>query len=114
LLRQDTTELHQEPPTVSETVPDLVARTAASGVDICLRHHTAQEVTEEEAAGEAGAGKAGEGKAGEGAESDPSRLPPLVDRALHRVVQEAITNATKHAPGSAITVELRQGSTAVD
>nr|WP_307866112.1 histidine kinase [Streptomyces smyrnaeus] len=119
LLRQDTTELHQEPPTVSETVPDLVARTAASGVDICLRHHTAQEATEEEAAGEAGTGKAGtgkagEGKAGEGAESDPSRLPPLVDRALHRVVQEAITNATKHAPGSAITVELRQGSTAVD
>ncbi|MBQ0868190.1 sensor histidine kinase [Streptomyces sp. RK75] len=109
LLRQDTTELHQEPPTVSETVPDLVARTAASGVDITLRHHTAQEATEEADAGEAGAGEAGEG-----AESDPSRLPPLVDRALHRVVQEAITNATKHAPGSAITVEIRQRSTEVD
>ncbi|MEU8776618.1 histidine kinase [Streptomyces sp. NPDC048606] len=36
-------------------------------------------------------------------------LPPLgllADRAAYRVVQEALTNATKHAPGSAVTVRV--------
>ncbi|MFF4324258.1 sensor histidine kinase [Streptomyces sp. NPDC001568] len=33
-------------------------------------------------------------------------LALLADRAAHRVVQEALTNATKHAPGAAITVRL--------
>ncbi len=33
-------------------------------------------------------------------------LPPLADRAASRVVQEALTNATKHAPGAAVTVRL--------
>jgi signal transduction histidine kinase len=34
---------------------------------------------------------------------------PMHDRAVHRVVQEALTNAAKHAPGSAVTVEIRYG-----
>ncbi|MFG1961529.1 sensor histidine kinase [Nonomuraea sp. NPDC049028] len=33
-------------------------------------------------------------------------LPPMADRAVYRVVQEALTNATKHAPGAAVTVRL--------
>jgi hypothetical protein len=33
-------------------------------------------------------------------------LPPMADRAAYRVVQEALTNATKHAPGAAVTVAL--------
>ncbi|MEV1246482.1 histidine kinase [Nonomuraea sp. NPDC049750] len=33
-------------------------------------------------------------------------LPPMADRAAYRVVQEALTNATKHAPGAAVTVRL--------
>ncbi|MGI5349588.1 sensor histidine kinase [Streptomyces sp. CA-250714] len=90
LLRQDATETSQSPAT--ETVPDLVARTAASGVRISLHQH-----------GTDGA---------EDAATDG--LPPLVDRAAHRVVQEAVTNATKHAPGSTITVELRRNSTALE
>ncbi|MFC0625688.1 sensor histidine kinase [Kribbella deserti] len=32
--------------------------------------------------------------------------PPMVDRAAHRVVQEALTNAAKHAPGATVTVSV--------
>lgn len=38
-------------------------------------------------------------------ESAPA-LPPMADRALYRVVQEALTNAAKHAPGAAVRVRL--------
>jgi signal transduction histidine kinase len=41
-----------------------------------------------------------------------SLLAGSVD-AIHRVVQEAITNALKHAPGAAITITLRGGDDAV-
>jgi signal transduction histidine kinase len=37
---------------------------------------------------------------------DTTPLPPLLDRAVHRVVQEALTNAARHAPGAPVTVEL--------
>ncbi|MFF0743790.1 sensor histidine kinase [Streptomyces sp. NPDC004111] len=43
---------------------------------------------------------------------DLQGLPPMVGHALHRVVQEAVTNATKHAPGAAVRVEVvRDGDT---
>ena len=32
----------------------------------------------------------------------------MTDRAIYRVVQEALTNAAKHAPGAAVTVTLRR------
>ncbi|GHC95261.1 two-component sensor histidine kinase [Nocardiopsis terrae] len=46
-------------------------------------------------------------------EGEFRELPVLVDRALHRVVQEALTNAAKHAPGSAPRVVLTGSSGAV-
>ncbi|MEV0139019.1 sensor histidine kinase [Streptomyces globisporus] len=39
-------------------------------------------------------------------DGDASGLPPTVGRAARRVVQEALTNAAKHAPGASVTVEL--------
>ncbi|MFJ3937105.1 sensor histidine kinase [Streptomyces parvus] len=39
-------------------------------------------------------------------DGDASGLPPAVGRAAHRVVQEALTNAAKHAPGASVSVEL--------
>ncbi|OOC53067.1 MULTISPECIES: sensor histidine kinase [Nocardiopsis] len=39
-------------------------------------------------------------------EGDTSGLLPMVDRAVHRVVQESLTNAAKYAPGSDVTVWL--------
>lgn len=38
---------------------------------------------------------------------EPRPLAPAVDHAAYRVAQEGLTNAHKHAPGAAITVELR-------
>jgi signal transduction histidine kinase len=43
-------------------------------------------------------------------EGDLERLPPMADRAAYRVVQEALTNATKHAPGAPVTVRLTTDS----
>ncbi|GAB2478811.1 histidine kinase [Promicromonospora xylanilytica] len=34
------------------------------------------------------------------------QLPPQVGRHIYRIVQEALTNARKHAPGAPVTVEL--------
>ena len=59
-----------------ETIAELVDRAAASGLAVRLVE---------------------EGSA------EPS---PMVDRAAHRVVQEALTNATKHAPGAEVTVTV--------
>lgn len=38
-------------------------------------------------------------------------LPPMVERAVHRVVQEALTNVVKHAPGAAATVHVTHTAT---
>lgn len=44
-------------------------------------------------------------------DGDASVLPPTVGRAAHRVVQESLTNAAKHAPGASVTVELSHTAT---
>ncbi len=36
------------------------------------------------------------------------RLPPAIETALYRVIQEALTNATRHARAKSITVEVRE------
>ncbi|RKT54522.1 sensor histidine kinase [Saccharothrix australiensis] len=66
---------------VHEGVAELVDRTALSGVDVRLE------------------------RVGE-----PVALRVLADRAVYRVVQESLTNATKHAPGAPVTVRLAHGA----
>ncbi|MET9345272.1 sensor histidine kinase [Streptomyces termitum] len=39
--------------------------------------------------------------------------PGMAGRALHRVVQEGLTNAARHAPGAPVAVELRQDAARV-
>lgn len=41
-----------------------------------------------------------------GYEGQRAELPPLVDRAVHRVVQESLTNAARHAPGAGVAVRI--------
>lgn len=57
-------------------VPELVAESRRAGMDVDLRHDV------------------------EGA------VPDTVGRTAYRVVQEALTNARKHAPGAAVTVTV--------
>uniref|UniRef100_A0AAU2JZQ9 histidine kinase n=1 Tax=Streptomyces sp. NBC_00049 TaxID=2903617 RepID=A0AAU2JZQ9_9ACTN len=64
-------------PSVKDTVEDLLGRAAASGVPVIWEQHGTAPV-----------------------------LPPLVERGMYRVVQEALTNAVKHAPGRAVRVGI--------
>ncbi|MFD0904596.1 sensor histidine kinase [Actinomadura sediminis] len=104
VLRDDAAASAGEAPTVPgrESIPELVERARASGVPVRLvqeddRDGTGQDAEEHPArdAGDAAAGVeavfAGE---------------PMVALAAHRVAQEGITNAAKHAPGAAVTVRL--------
>lgn len=42
-----------------------------------------------------------------------SELPPALGRGVHRVVQEALTNAAKHAPGASVRVDVATGADVV-
>lgn len=79
LLRQDGDDrADDEPPGPPGTgIPRLVAEAAASGLPVTLH-----------------------------AGGDAAALPSPAARAAHRVVQEALTNAAKHAPGARVTVRL--------
>ncbi len=41
------------------------------------------------------------------------QLPPALGRGVYRIVQEALTNAAKHAPGAAVRVDIAAGEEAV-
>ena len=43
----------------------------------------------------------------------PATLDPGVELAAYRIIQEALTNARRHAPGAAVDVELRYASDAL-
>lgn len=66
-----------------ESIPDLVDRARASGVPVHLT----------------------------GDADVHAGLGPMAALTAHRVVQEAITNAAKHAPGAAVTVALARTGT---
>ncbi|MEV5831720.1 histidine kinase [Spirillospora sp. NPDC052242] len=74
-----------------ESIPELVERARASGVPVRLDVDPAGDPADELDGGGVAALLAAE---------------PMVRLAAHRVVQEAITNAAKHAPGAAVTVRL--------
>lgn len=70
---------------VHETISHLVERARRSGVPVSLE-----------------------------LDADTDRLAPASARAAHRVVQEALTNAVKHAPGAPVTVRVTAEATAVE
>ncbi|MEU7483792.1 histidine kinase [Streptomyces sp. NPDC042319] len=69
-----------------ETVEELAERARAAGVDVRL------ECAGNEADPEPAGNTAG--------------LPPMAGLAVHRVVQESLTNAAKHAPGATVRVRI--------
>ena len=68
-------------------LPALVETTRQSGVRISLEVST---------------GTAGDGTA----QAGPAAIPPVTGLAVYRIVQEALSNAVRHAPGSAIDVRV--------
>jgi signal transduction histidine kinase len=46
-------------------------------------------------------------------DGDPQLASPVVGRTVYRIVQEALTNAHKHAPGASVTVGVRYDPTDV-
>jgi signal transduction histidine kinase len=45
---------------------------------------------------------------------DSGELPPEVATCLFRLVQESLTNATKYAPGAAVSVRLHRAGASLD
>ncbi|MFE7506510.1 sensor histidine kinase [Promicromonospora sp. NPDC057488] len=72
-----------------ETIAALVARAASAGLDVRLEDGPE---TTSDAVSAAVPGTAGS----------------LAEQAAHRVVQEALTNAARHAPGAPVTVRVRR------
>lgn len=86
ILRDPTTTQAAPVPPLTpadETIPALVRRAAASGMTVSLR-----------------------------CDGPATEAPPMVERAAHRVVQEALTNAAKHAPGAEVTVTVEHAADA--
>ncbi|MFH8490383.1 sensor histidine kinase [Streptomyces longisporoflavus] len=52
-------------------------------------------------------------ESGEGDHAEPAAVTEERGRVVYRVVQEALTNAAKHAPGAPVTVELRPAAVVV-
>jgi signal transduction histidine kinase len=46
-------------------------------------------------------------------QGNPATIAPIVARTAHRVVQEALTNVRKHAPGASVQVNVRYGAEGV-
>ena len=95
LLRSDK-EAEESSPGLRD-LPELVASTRELGVDIELLD-----------------GGILSGGADEADVGDALFLSPLADTAVFRVVQQAISNALQHAPGSPITVELRRAEDSLE
>ena len=95
LLRSDAEA--GEPSPGLRDLPELISSTRALGVDIELLN-----------------GGILSGGADEADVGDALILSPLADTAVFRVVQQAISNALQHAPGSPITVELRRAEDSLE
>ncbi len=96
LLREDDDESAPLAPT-GESVAELVARAKESGLEITYADDRYDDDP-----------YADDPYAGTGAGSGLADGGP-VERTLHRVVQEALTNAAKHAPGAPVTVTVARG-----
>ncbi len=85
VLRRHGSEAPLEPQPGLAQLPDLVEQTRAAGQPVDLVVH-----------------------------GDPVPVPPGLDIAAYRIVQEALTNVTKHAVGAPVTATVRYGRGSLD
>jgi len=118
VLREEGESAPRQP--TSESVRVLVARAAAAGVPVTLDDRL-RGVPSVSPVSPVSDGSGSARSAPQPAASGPSvrtlarlastggdELPAMTSRAIHQVVKEALTNATKHAPGAPVTVSLRR------
>lgn len=107
-----------------ESVADLVERAAASGLSVHLTQRGSAEPSPTSGSSPASGLSTSSppptsslSTSSPPLASDPPQavgLSPMVDRAIHRVVQESLTNASKHAPGAEVTVTVEQRADEVE
>ncbi|HEX7353744.1 MAG TPA: sensor histidine kinase [Mycobacteriales bacterium] len=78
VLRRGERDAPLQPQPGLAQLPELVANARAAGLDITLT-----------------------------VDGDPHPLPPGLDLAAYRILQESLTNAAKHAPGHSVTATVR-------
>jgi hypothetical protein len=93
------TELRQAAATATERLGEIIGvlRDGGSAAPTLPAHESVAELVDRAAASGLEVRLVQEGRAD---------LSPMVDRAMHRVVQEALTNASKYAPGAAVAVTV--------
>ncbi|MEU9501278.1 histidine kinase [Streptomyces sp. NPDC048196] len=96
-----------------ESVPELVARARASGLTVTLEQPDEAERPDRaewpDGAERPGGPEQPDGTERAGAEqAGAAGLPGMTGPAVHRLVQEALTNAAKHAPGAAVRVRIER------
>ncbi|MEO3821057.1 histidine kinase [Plantactinospora sp. B24E8] len=96
VLREDAEPASTRP--AGEGISELVERCRAAGMSVRLLDDRTQT--------EPSPRNSGEFPSGSNVTRLPAGVPPLVDRTAYRVVQEALTNANRHAPGATVTVRL--------
>lgn len=101
-----TTQAAPVPPLtpVDDTIPALVQRAAASGMTVRLSVRSTQ------GAGESPRSATVPERPASPPSTGAAAVPPMIERAAHRVVQEALTNAAKHAPGADVGVTVEHGA----
>lgn len=112
VLRGDDAAETAPQPTIAD-IPDLVANTRSSGARVDLEIDP-ELLPQGRAAGpvaaEAGAGGTSTVLGGPSAAGDWSAVvPPATGLTAYRTVQEAVSNALRHAPGAAIRVQVSVG-----
>ncbi|SEG84798.1 Signal transduction histidine kinase [Thermomonospora echinospora] len=101
MLREDAEPAPLEP--AGGDIAALVERAASSGMAVVLHDGGLEDGFEDGTQG--CAGDASSGQQGRAAPMTGMRVD-MAERAAYRVVQEALTNAAKHAPGAAVSVRL--------
>ncbi|MGW6276125.1 sensor histidine kinase [Kribbella sp. NPDC055071] len=93
--REAATSLRESAGTATERLGEIVNVLRDAGAPVMPHDETVAALVERAAAS---------GLAVRLTEDGDTELSPMVDRAVHRVVQESLTNASKHAPGGSVTV----------
>ncbi|GAA3539183.1 histidine kinase [Kribbella ginsengisoli] len=95
--RQAATELREAAATATERLGEIIGVLRDGEASVVPAQETVAELVDRAAAS---------GLAVKLVQEGNSELSPMVDRAVHRVVQESLTNASKHAPGAKVVVTV--------